>query len=59
MLSLLKIRHTTIKARVFRAETGIWEDLGVIWKTKGRLKNFKDKVLLWLLYLRRLGRDSS
>ena len=32
--SKAKVRKATISARVYRAETGKWEDLGVISKTK-------------------------
>ena len=44
-----KIKKSQIRAKVFRASTGKWEDLGVIAKTEGRFKKFirKIKTLLW------------
>ena len=50
MITKAKVKKATIKARVFRAETGKWEDLGVIWKSQGRLKKLIDKIKLWLQF---------
>ena len=50
MITFAKTKKATISARIIRAD-GRVEDLGVIWRTKGRLKNIIDKIKLWLQYL--------
>lgn len=50
MLAFAKTKKAMIQARVFRASTGRWEDLGIIWQTKGWIKNLIDKIKLWLQY---------
>ena len=50
-LGKAKVRKGTIKARVYRAATGQWEDLGVICSTSlvWRIKN-KIKILWQQLF---------
>lgn len=51
MIGKTKVKKGTIRAKVFRAETGQWEDLGIIastnifWKIKNKIKK------LWQQYL--------
>ena len=48
-----KIHRATIRARVFHAATGEWEDLGIIWRMNGIMKNILDRTKIWLQSLRR------
>ena len=49
MLTFAKTKKATISARVIRADGRI-EELGVIGKSKGRLKNLIDKIKIWLQF---------
>ena len=48
MLTKADTRKATISARVYRASTGQWEDLGIIWQTKGLIKNLINRIQKWL-----------
>lgn len=50
MIAKAKTRKVTIKARVYRAATGQWEDLGVIYSSKSRIKNIINKIKTWLQF---------
>lgn len=44
-----KTRKATISAKIIRAN-GQVEELGIIWSSKGRIKNIINKIKLWLQY---------
>ena len=43
-------KKVTIRAKVFRAKTGKWEDLGIVWQNQGRIGKIIKKVKQWLQY---------
>jgi len=47
MQIIAKNKNSTISARIFRAKTGKWENLGVISKTKNSLIR---RIIKWLQF---------
>jgi len=51
-MKVITTKQTTISARVFRASTGQYEDLGVIYQSglRDTIKNIINRLLSWLQF---------